>query len=82
LLHSLHTRAGKGELITAKKILKDVPEAVGRSVSLDYVYRLLNRHGWRTIGPRPRRLKADPEIQEGFKKNSTARRRSSRSPTL
>jgi transposase len=78
LLHSLHTRAGKGELITAKKILKDVPEAVGRSVSLDYVYRLLNCHGWSTRGPRPRNLNAKPEIQEGFKKDFTARRRSSR----
>lgn len=78
LLHSFHTRAGKGEIITAKKIHKEVHEAVGKSVSLDYVYRLLYRHGWRKIGPRPRHVKANPKIQEEFKKNSNARRRSYR----
>lgn len=70
LLHSLYTRAGKGEIITAKKIHQEITEVVGKPVSLDYVYRLMYRHGWRKIGPRPRHVKANPEIQEDFKKNS------------
>jgi hypothetical protein len=37
-------------------------------VSLAYVYRLLHRHGWRKLGPRPRHPKAQPAVQERFKK--------------
>lgn len=70
LLRSFYTRAGKGEIITAKQIHQKISEAVGKEVSLDYVYRLLYRHGWRKIGPRPRHIKANPEVQEAFKKNS------------
>lgn len=38
------------------------------------VYRLLERHGWRKLMPRPPHPKADPQAQETFKK--TIRRRS------
>lgn len=47
-------------------------EKVGREVDDSTIYRLLHRHGWRKLMPRPRHPKADPQIQEQFKKNFPA----------
>jgi transposase len=69
LLQSFYLRAGKGEIINAKKIHQNICEKLKKDISLDYVYRLLHRHGWRKIGPRPRHPKSNIENQEGFKKN-------------
>jgi transposase len=70
LLSSLEERATRGEVLTAKQILPEVESTAGREVSLGYVYRLLHRHKWRKLGPRPRHVKADRNAQEEFKKNS------------
>jgi len=70
LLQSFYLRAGKGEIINAKKIHKDTCEKLKKEVSIDYIYRLLHRHGWRKIGPRPRHPKTNIESQELFKKKS------------
>lgn len=70
LLASLYEKAAKGEVLTAPALLPYIRQATGRDVSLDYVYKLLHRHGWRKLGPRPRHVKADPAQQEQFKKNS------------
>jgi len=70
LLGTLQAEAGHGRVLTAKQIHGQIRRAVGKAVSLDYVYRLLHRHGWRKLGPRPRHVKADPETQADFKKNS------------
>jgi transposase len=70
LLDSLREQAARGDVITAPSLLAKIREVVGREVSLDYVYRLLHRHGWRKLGPRPLHVKADPGRQEDFKKTS------------
>src|SRR4030042_783486 len=70
LLKSFERRALGGEWITAKQMLPKICQAAGEEVSLAYVYRLLRRHPWRKLGPRPRHVKADPQAQEEFKKNS------------
>jgi transposase len=70
LLAALQEEAGRGRVLTAKQIHGRVRQAVGKKVSLDYVYRLLHRHGWRKLGPRPRHVEADPQAQAEFKKNS------------
>lgn len=70
LLSSLEERAARGDILTAKQILPLVREAAGREVSLAYVYRLLRRHNWRKLGPRPHHVKGDAEAREQFKKNS------------
>ena len=70
LLKSFEKRALGGEWITAKQMLPKICQAAGEEVSLTYVYRLLRRHQWRKLGPRPRHVKADPQAQEEFKKNS------------
>jgi transposase len=70
LLERLATRASQGQLLTAKQMYREVCETVGKEVSVDYVYRLLHRHTWKKMGPRPRHVKANPADQEAFKKNS------------
>lgn len=50
----------------------DIHEALcrraGRPVHRSAVYKLLRRHGWRKIAPRPHHPKADKEAQTSFKK--------------
>lgn len=70
LLASLRAEALGGRIITAKHLHARVCEAAGRQVSLGYLYRLLHRHDWRKLGPRPRHVRADLEAQAAFKKNS------------
>ena len=63
------TAKGGGILIVAP--LKEAYErAVGHRVPDSTVYRLLARHGWRKLAPDKRHPKADPPVQEEFKKNS------------
>lgn len=68
-LRSLEEKALTGQVLTAKHILPELRKKVGRDISLDYVYRLLHRHSWRKLGPRPRHIKSDKKAQEDFKKN-------------
>ncbi|MEW6262209.1 MAG: winged helix-turn-helix domain-containing protein [Thermodesulfobacteriota bacterium] len=70
VLHPFRERAAKGEIVTAKAIWPALSQAVGQEISLAYVYKLLHRHGWRKLGPRPRHVKSDQAAQMNFKKNS------------
>jgi transposase len=70
LLNSLEERALRGEVLTVKQVIPEVRKAVGKDVTLHYVYKLLRRHNWRKLGPRPRHVKADREEQESFKKTT------------
>jgi len=72
LLESLARQAARGQILTAKQVHRECCRATGKSLSLGYVYRLLHRHHWRKLGPRPRHVKASPQAQEAFKKNSPA----------
>ena len=60
--------AHAGGVIVATDIKKKYEELVGRKVPKSTIYRLLARHDWRQIVPRPRHPKADPVVQETFKK--------------
>jgi len=62
--------ASHGQILTAPQLRGGLEKLLGRRVSLAYVYRLLHRHGWRKLGPRPRHPQAQPAVQERFKKNS------------
>ncbi len=77
LLENLQPRAAQGQVLTAQQLYRQVCQATGKRVSLGYVYRLLHRHQWRKLGPRPRHVKANLQRQEDFKKNSpsSSRRR-------
>jgi transposase len=61
--------AERGEIATAAQIQRAYEANVGHEVDESTIYRLLNRHGWRKLMPRPRHPKADPQVQEQFKKN-------------
>jgi len=69
-LESLQERAQQAQILTARQIHRQLCQVTGKKVSLGYLYRLLHRHRWRKLGPRPRHLKASRESQEAFKKNS------------
>lgn len=70
LLGQLIERARKGEILTASRVRPTVEKFLNRKVSVSYIYRLLHRHGWRKISPRPKHEKNDKKRQEVFKKNS------------
>jgi hypothetical protein len=57
-----------GGVIVATDIKQKYEELVGRKVPKSTIYRLLARHDWRQIVPKPRHPKADPIVQETFKK--------------
>lgn len=62
-------RAKAGEVLVVNEVKSAYEEAVGRVVPKSTVYRMLARHGWRKIAPRPRHPKADPQNLEACKKN-------------
>jgi transposase len=70
LLSRLVKRAERGGILTAGTVKQVVERRLGREVSVGYVYRLLHRHGWRKLTPRPRHEKSNLKVQEEFKKNS------------
>src|SRR5512135_2817679 len=61
-------RAEAGEVATVREIWQAFETRVGHHVDDSTIYRLLDRHGWRKLMPRPRHPKADPQAQEQFKK--------------
>jgi transposase len=69
-LAKVEKRATGGEIMSIKTLWPEVVKTIGHEVSLDYVYRLLHRHKWRKLSPRPRHVKANRHRQEEFKKNS------------
>jgi len=69
--------AKRGGVLVVAPIKAAYEQAVGRGVPDSTVYRLLARHGWRKLAPRPRHPKGDPAQQEAWKKNSPQRWRRS-----
>lgn len=64
-------QASSGEIATAEVIQKSFEERIGEAVDAATIYRLLHRHGWRQLVPRPHHPKADFSEQEEFKKTSS-----------
>jgi transposase len=63
-------RAAIGRIATAREIRKALEKRLGCSTHITSVYRLLKRHGWRKLVPRPVHAEAREERQAEFKKNS------------
>lgn len=70
LFRALEGMAAKGLLKTANDIRQTVEQKVGKSVSDDYLWDLLHRHGWKKKMPRPHHPKRSVKEQTDFKKNS------------
>jgi transposase len=61
-------KAGNGGILVVSEIQRAFEAQVGHEVAQSTIYRMLDRHDWRTIIPRPRHKESNPEAQEGFKK--------------
>ena len=62
------TQAESGQIATVSQIQRAYEAKVGHEVDESTIYRLLQRHRWRKLVPRPRHPKANPEEQAAFKK--------------
>ena len=72
-LKPFFARAQAGTIATVAEIHCAFEDCIGHSVDESMIYRLLQRHGWRKVVPRPRHPKAQKEAQEAFKKNFLSR---------
>jgi transposase len=68
LIDSFKQKAAKGQIATTKEIQLAYEKLVGFPVHKTTIYRLLERHQWRKIVPRPRHPKSNNQAQEEFKK--------------
>jgi len=74
LLEGFLTSAAQGGVLEVKPIQAAYEAAVGHAVAKSTVYRMLARHDWRKIAPRPQHAKANPAAQAAFKKTAPHRR--------
>jgi transposase len=68
LLVDFFDKAKRGKVLVVNEVKAAYEDAVGHRVPKSTVYRMLARHGWRKIAPRPRHPKADPQKLASFKK--------------
>lgn len=66
-LEPLIDNAKNGHILIAGKIQKAYEEKLKKEVHHSLIYRLLHRHGWRKIAPRPSHPKSDAKAREDFK---------------
>lgn len=69
-LQPFFERARKGEIATCSEIHAAYETRIDGSADESTIYRLLARHRWRKVIPRPKHPKAEREQQEAFKKTS------------
>ena len=70
LLAPFVQRARAGGMLTVSEVQQAYREHSGKDVARSTIYRLLERHGWRKVVPRPRHPKADQAAQSAFKKTA------------
>jgi transposase len=70
LLEPFLDQASNGGMIVVSSVKEAYERRIGRQVPDSTICRLLARHGWRKIVPRPSHPKADPAAREAFKKTS------------
>jgi len=61
-------RAHAGGMLKVAEIQQAYEQQAGKAVAPSTIYRLLGRHGWRKVVPRPRHPKADVAAPAAFKK--------------
>jgi transposase len=70
-LANFKDRADSAAMLVANEIKAALEKQLGRRVHKTTVYRLLKRHGWRKIVPRPTHPKQNKEAAEAFKKGAS-----------
>ena len=68
LLSDIEKKAIKGGVVEIGKVHRLFEEKVGGKVAKNTAYRLLHRHGWRKIAPRPYHPKQKADAELTFKK--------------
>jgi transposase len=66
-----HQQAQRGRLVTVRSIKVDYEKRLGRTVPDSTMCRLLSRHQWRRVTPRPKHPKDNPAARAAFKKTSS-----------
>lgn len=61
-------KAERGELVVMTPLQGALEEKVGHRVKPSVMYRLLERHHWRKVAPDTRHPKAEPSVQDEWKK--------------
>lgn len=62
------TKAEQGELVVLTPLREALEKQIGRRLKPSVVYRLLQRHQWRKVAPDTRHPKAEPAVQDEWKK--------------
>ncbi len=62
--------AAHGGILIVSEIRRNFEALIGHRVAKTTIYRMLDRHGWRKIVPRPRHPKSDAKARKGFKKTA------------
>ena len=70
LVDTFAEKARVGGVLVVSEIHCAYEEAAGHCVPKSTIYRMLDRHGWRKVVPRPHHPKNDPQACAEFKKNS------------
>lgn len=70
VLTPLKQEAQAGRLVTVRGFQLRYERQVGHAVPPSTVYRLLARHQWRRVQPRPKHPKDNPQARAAFKKTS------------
>jgi transposase len=68
VLEPFFEKSKAGGILIVKEIKLAYEGEVGGKVPKSTIYRMLARHGWRKVSPRPHHPKADSVKQEEFKK--------------
>lgn len=68
LLQEFLVKSERGGILEVSRVKAAYEKALGRKVPKSTVYRMLARHGWRKVVPRPRHPKSDAATQAEFKK--------------
>ena len=71
LLQEFLAQSERGEILAVSRVKAAYEQALGRKVPKSTVYRMLARHGWRKVAPRPRHPKSDAATQAEFKKTAS-----------
>ena len=69
-LQQFEEKASRGELLVVNEIKARLEQHLGRSIHKTTVYRMLYRHGWRKLTPRPSHPKRNQQEAEAFKKGA------------
>ena len=68
ILESFNHRASQGEIVVVREIHKKYEEVLQKKVTKSAIYKLLHRHHWRKVFPRPHHPNQNKDEMEAFKK--------------